>query len=62
MRRELGAQVKGQDAVADPQVTFFLFADKQEGNGPKDERAAMIMASEVNSDLRIELSDLAYCF
>ena len=33
---------------------------KQEGNGPKDERATMIMASEVSSDLRIELSDLNY--
>ena len=34
--------------------------EKQEGNGPKDERATMIMASEVSSDLRIELSDLNY--
>ena len=33
---------------------------EQEGNGPKDERATMIMASEVISDLKIELSDLNY--
>ena len=35
----------------------------QEGNGrngPKDERAKMIMSSEVRSDLRIELCDLNY--
>ena len=33
---------------------------KQEGNGPKDERATMILASEVRSDLRIDLRDLNY--
>ena len=34
--------------------------DKQEGNGPKDERATMIMASEVRYDHGIELSELNY--
>ena len=33
----------------DPQKT------KQEGNGPKDERVTMIMASDIRSDLRIEV-------
>ena len=33
---------------------------KQEGNGPKDERATMIMASDMRSDLRIELSGINY--
>ena len=33
---------------------------KQEGNGPKDERATMIMASEVRYDHGIELSELNY--
>ena len=34
--------------------------EKQEGNGPKDQRAPMIAGSKVRSDLTIELSDLNY--
>ena len=33
---------------------------EQEGNGPKDERGNNDIASEVRSDLIIELSDLKY--
>ena len=31
-------------------------SEEQEDNGPQDERATIIMASEVRSDLRIKLS------
>ena len=33
---------------------------KLEGNGPKDERAAMMVVSEANFDLRFEFSNLNY--
>ena len=33
---------------------------KQEGNGPKDERATMVLASKVKLDLRFELCNLNY--
>ena len=33
---------------------------KQEGNGPKDERATMKMDSEVKSDIRFEISNHDY--
>ena len=33
---------------------------EQEGNGPKDERAAMEMASKVKFDFRFEICDLKY--
>ena len=34
--------------------------NEQEGNGPKDEQATMVMASEVKFDLGSELCDLKY--
>ena len=36
------------------------FQKKLEGNGPTDERAAMIVVSEANFDLRFEISNLNY--
>ena len=37
-----------------------IFPTKQEGNGPWDSRATMVMAPEVKFDFGIELSDLDY--
>ena len=45
-------------------IIFAVYRDleieKLEGNGPKDERAAMMVVSEANFDLRFEFSNLNY--
>ena len=38
----------------------LIYGEKLEGNGPIDKRAAMMVVSEANFDLRFEFSNLNY--
>ena len=48
------------ECLLDSMTLYYRVEQKQEGNGPKDERARMALASKVKLDLRFELCDLNY--
>ena len=57
----LGIQLRaGKNMSNQNNKTIHTAIAQQEGNGPKDERASMEMASKVKFDFRFEICDLNY--